>query len=161
MLYRRRSRDRLAAAVVVTVAPIRNWMMVAQAAVLHVSWAVLLLLSPTPLFVTSVHSLGGIGRFPLAVVLMAAGVSAFAGLAWDRRTAGEGRLRVGVLLMLPQQAVLLLSAFGALQAMTRSQFADGVTRPTAFIVADQLYTVLLAAGHTAAVISTQSDPKGA
>jgi hypothetical protein len=45
----------------------------------------------------------------------------------------------------------MMSAAGAIEAMWLGQFADGVLRPTAFIAADQMYTVLAALGHTVAI----------
>lgn len=58
-----------------------------------------------------------------------------------------------VVSLLPQQVVLMISLIGAVQAIWLQQFADGVERPFAFIAADQIDTILLALGHTAAVIS--------
>jgi len=54
--------------------------------------------------------------------------------------------------LIPQQFVLMMSAFGAIAAIMHSTFADGVPRPRGFILADQSPAVLAAAFHTAAII---------
>lgn len=56
-----------------------------------------------------------------------------------------------VALLLPQQALLMMSAAGVIEAIWLAQFADGVFRPRAFIAADQMYSVLAAIGHTVAI----------
>lgn len=58
----------------------------------------------------------------------------------------------GILFILPQQFLLMHSAFGAIQCMIISQFADGVIRPREFIMADQFPSIFLAVGHTCALI---------
>jgi hypothetical protein len=55
--------------------------------------------------------------------------------------------------LLPQQFVLMLSAVGAGMAMWAGAFADGVARPPAFIIADQMPAILAAIGHTYAIIT--------
>lgn len=57
------------------------------------------------------------------------------------------------LLLVPQQILLMMSAAGAIDAVWLAQFADGITRPRAFIAADQCYSVLIAGGHTIALIA--------
>ena len=58
---------------------------------------------------------------------------------------------VGLLFVLPQQLVLLVSAFGALTAMATGTFADGALRPVSFIVADQSPIVLVTIFHILSV----------
>ncbi len=58
-----------------------------------------------------------------------------------------------VVLLLPQQILLMMGVSGAIEAIWLSQFADGVLRPRAFIAADQINSVLAAIGHTVAIIS--------
>jgi hypothetical protein len=57
-----------------------------------------------------------------------------------------------LILLLPQQLILFLATGGAIKAMWLSQFADGVVRDRAFIIADQSSIVLAAVFHTAAII---------
>jgi hypothetical protein len=54
--------------------------------------------------------------------------------------------------VLPQQFMLVLSAGAASSAMFSSHFADGVIRPQAFIVSDQIPAVLIAVFHVVIVI---------
>ena len=60
--------------------------------------------------------------------------------------------RLTLLLLLPQQFALIVSAGGAVNAMWLSQFADGVMRPRPFIIADQSPVALMAILHTLAII---------
>jgi len=53
--------------------------------------------------------------------------------------------------LLPQQAVMMISAGGVIHAMWIGQFADGVQRSQAFLVADQAPAVIGALLHTAAI----------
>ncbi len=53
---------------------------------------------------------------------------------------------------MPQQILLMMSAAGAVESMWLGQFADGVLRPHTFIIADQIYSILAAIGHTVAII---------
>lgn len=59
--------------------------------------------------------------------------------------------------MLPQQTVLMLSSFGVLEAISLAQYADGVIRPRAFMIADQAPVILAAFAHTIAIVRAASD----
>ena len=50
--------------------------------------------------------------------------------------------------LLPQQILMLLSAISCVQAILLQQYADGVVRPFAFLLTDQLPMVLFAVIHT-------------
>jgi hypothetical protein len=54
--------------------------------------------------------------------------------------------------LLPQQAILTLSAYAAVAAVVVAHYGDGVIRPRAFILADQAPVMLAFALHTAAVV---------
>lgn len=56
------------------------------------------------------------------------------------------------LFMIPQQAVLAISAGTSISAVLGQQYADGIIRHWAFILSDQLPLILLAIFHTAAVL---------
>ncbi len=58
-----------------------------------------------------------------------------------------------ILLMLPQQFLLLISATGAITAIYMAQYADGVIRPRFFIAADQVQIILAALCHAIAIIA--------
>ena len=60
--------------------------------------------------------------------------------------------QIGMQLLLPQQALLYLAAWGGLQAILEGEYADGVTRPYSFILTDQLPMMLFALIHTIAIL---------
>ena len=121
-----------------------KWIVI-YAGLLHVAWGLLLFASESPLGVTAIHSLPG-GRWVVATVCFAVGVLALAGhlLREPWRTWA----------WMPQQLTLLLSAVNAIQCVVSGTFADGVVRPWAFILADQLPSILAAALHTVAVLAS-------
>lgn len=126
--------------------------MVLFAISLHLWWALMILVDQSALNATGLSSLYHyIYPAPLlAWVLVSAAGMAFLGLfvrshPWL------------VILLIPQQVLLVMSAAGALDAMWLAQFADGVLRPRAFIAADQMYSVLAAIGHTMAIIARALD----
>ncbi len=57
-----------------------------------------------------------------------------------------------VLCLIPQQFMLYLSAGGAFRAIWEGQFADGVTRSHAFLLADQCPMILIAFFHSWAMV---------
>ena len=57
-----------------------------------------------------------------------------------------------VMLLVPQQIMLGLSAFAALHAMVVSHYSDGVERPWSFIVADQAPAVFALLIHSATIV---------
>ena len=66
--------------------------------------------------------------------------------------------RLRILLMLPQQCLMVLSALGAMHAAWAGQYGDGVLHPRLFILADQWSLVLLVGVHTWAVFAI-GDPQ--
>jgi len=68
--------------------------------------------------------------------------------------------RWSIALMLPQQFMLMISAYGALTAMVIGQYGDGVERPKMFIMADQMPQILAAVFHTLAMIGRASEEPG-
>jgi len=119
---------------------------VACAIVLHLTWAWLLWMDVSATNATAVHAL--YQSIPsvnwLIFTLVAVASMAFGGMfatfPWI------------VLLLIPQEIVLSISAAGALKAMWTGSFADGVLRSNVFIAADQVYSVILAIGHALAII---------
>jgi len=121
-------------------------LIIIYAIVQHYLWAAMVLWDTSTTQITAIATLNNFaviyyGAVNLFVVAALATISAF---VQERRTA--------IFLMLPQQFILPLSAFGALAAMWSGHFADGVIRPHAFLIADQAPAVLLAIFHTAAII---------
>jgi len=115
---------------------------------LHLCWATLILVSPateatTPL--QALVNLFGEGRILSAMFLV--------GAAFATVGAYYPSTLVGVMCMLPQQALLVIAASGAAEAVVRGSYPDGVIRPWIFILADQVSLILLAPAYTLAVLS--------
>lgn len=116
---------------------------------LHLLWALLLNLNATPLQVTSVHSLAELFPNPhgLSIVLLSVAGCALYGILKQ-----GGTVMTRVLLLLPQQIVLAISASGAIKAMLVGHFADGVARSHTFLIADQAPAVLALLIHSATIL---------
>lgn len=110
---------------------------------MHLIWAVLLIMSPAPTTVTGLNLLYNIfpNRYLLAAILIVTSVVAILAVV---RYKGVTSL----LLLLPQQFMLIVPAIAVLQAIGNASFADGVTRPRAFLTADKVSVVLLAIFHS-------------
>lgn len=121
--------------------------MVLFAIALHLWWAFVLCFDYSALDATAVHALHRyITNTPMLILtLTTVGVLALVGLFT--------RTPWVVFLLIPQQAILMMSAGGAIEAMWLGQFADGILRPHAFIIADQSYSVIAAIGHTVAIVA--------
>ena len=124
----------------------RKWI-IHYAVALHLLWGGLVLVDSSAMNVSALSWMKRLIPWPwvCGVGLLLVGGVAMAGM-WKRDQ------RHALLLMLPQQFVLMASAFGAIECMLRSKFADGVPRPMAFIMADQLPAVLAAVFHTCALV---------
>ena len=116
----------------------------------HTWWgAHILIFGETVTWITAIAhtmSLGfspeGLGWTYLAISAMAA-AGIIRGLD-DKRS---------LVLVLPQQAFLVYSAVGAVEAVVASSFADGVVRPRGFISADQIpISVFVAVLHTCGLL---------
>jgi hypothetical protein len=125
-------------------------LIVLYAVILHYVWAASLLANPGAGAATSLSGLAWLfGPKPLAIILFAVATMSLVFVAF-----ASVRGIPSVLFALPQQVVLLLSAWTSLTAMWRGEFADGVSRPVAFIVADQAPAVIAAALHAVALVLT-------
>ena len=118
------------------------------AAVLHVSWGMILMMSSVPLLTTPTYLLPN-RQFFSGLILAIVGLSA--GIGHIRRK----HHRSGSLLALaPQQFIMLVSAFSALTNVVRGTYSDGYvpgSSPHLFILVDQLPTILAAVFHSIAV----------
>lgn len=114
---------------------------------LHSIWACIILWDHSAIGATAVDALFKVFgsyealSFALLTTSIMALVALFTRVPW------------AVVLLVPQQSLLLISAAGAIGAMVLSQFADGVVRPRAFIIADQMHIVLAALGHAFAIVA--------
>jgi len=116
------------------------------AVLLHTLWACLLLASKRPYGATALHVYTPLPRLLMAGVLLIA--SALAAWAVTRRRPSWQTLAA----LLPQQAILTVSAYAAIAAVVTAHYGDGVIRPRLFILADQAPVILVFVLHTAAVI---------
>lgn len=120
---------------------------------LHLFWASCLLIDLAPLGVNAINALHRFIQPPPLLVATLVGVALLAGIGIFHRN------RWAVLLLVPQQAILFMSAYGGVQSAWLGQFADGVLRPHTFIASDQIYSVLLAIFHTVAIIAHAMRPE--
>lgn len=124
-----------------------KWILV-YAAVLHLAWAAILLAFP-PVRTTAIDWIlkmfGGYSTVAGLALAASAGL-ALSGLRLRDHPAGS------FFMVLPQQFLVIVSAVGAISAMLAGHFADGVVRPSEFIIADQAPAVLLAVLHAAALV---------
>lgn len=116
------------------------------AVALHLLWGCLLLIDDQALGATSISAFAGIPRLVIAVLFFTVAAMATAGLIRRRRT------WLSLAMLLPQQAVLSVSAVSAIVAVIYSRYGDGVERPWHFILADQAPMILTVVLHTIAVV---------
>jgi hypothetical protein len=114
---------------------------------LHCLWAVLLLSDRATTGATPVHVYHAVPRWLLVAILLTASVLAAYGVTRRRPT------RPALVALLPQQALLVISAAGAVTAVIVAQYGDGVIRARSFILADQAPVILAVLLHTAAVLA--------
>jgi hypothetical protein len=129
-------------------APIKRYpLIVLFAAVLHYVWAASLIADTRAGDATSLSGLVHLfGSRPTILVLL---VVATLALAYVFLFSQRGL--TAAIFAVPQQAVLLVSAWTAVAAMASGHFADGVERPIPFIIADQSPAVIAAILHAAAI----------
>lgn len=117
------------------------------AVALHGLWCIGLLISTDPMGATAVHGPAMLfpNRFGLAIVLVAVAGCAIGGIFMRLGTSK-------ILLLVPQQLMLGVSAASAMQAIVAGQFADGVPRPTWFIIADQSPAIVALFVHSMTIL---------
>jgi hypothetical protein len=123
--------------------------MVIYAISLHYVWSVILLTDSAALRVTAVDALHRFIPMPWLPMVLAA-VASLALIAMAAQPPWF------VVLLLPQQILLVMSAAGAVEAIWIAQYADGAIRDRAFIAADQFYSILACIGHTVAITAHAS-----
>ncbi len=121
--------------------------MILFAIALHLWWTLMIILDQSALNATGLASLYRYIQPPQILASVIGGAALLAIIAMVTENPWV------VVLLLPQQILLMMGASGAIEAIWLSQFADGVLRPRAFIAADQINSVLAAIGHTVAIIS--------
>lgn len=119
-------------------------MLVLFVSLLHILWATLLLLNQGALHIAATWALVemvGPGHWLLRAFLYAS-----AGILPILLCKYPGSI-LGLLSVLPQQALVTLSGISALVAITNGHYADGVARPALFIMMDQAPYIVLAILH--------------
>jgi hypothetical protein len=116
------------------------------AVLLHALWAFLLLASQNPYGATALHVYRSVPHALMVGALLAASVLAAWAVTRDRPSWQT------LAALLPQQAILTVSAYAAVAAVVVAHYGDGVIRPRLFILADQAPVILVFVLHTAAVI---------
>lgn len=114
------------------------------ATTLHVGWAINLAIDDHAWGATPLSALIWFGRIGAIVTLVSVG-----GLAIWSSWIYDSWWRLA--LLWPQQGLLFMSSGAAIQSMWSGHYADGVARPHAFVVSDQLPTCLIAVMHLVAV----------
>src|SRR6267378_7706070 len=110
----------------------RHSWIILYATILHWIWGIMLLSSNSPINITAIASmtkLGLVSSSNIAIFCLSASFLALLGLFSPKP--------IGAIFFIPQQIIMLVSAFGAISAMMSGSFADGVLRPTPFLIADQ------------------------
>ena len=108
-------------------------------------WAVLTTLSRHALGATPVSGIHEyLDRTPMVLALSLSAVCA----VWALCVRPS---RLTLLALLPQQILLFMAAANSVEAVVESHYADGVSRPWAFIAADQAWIIIGVAAYTLAV----------
>ena len=118
---------------------------------LHLAWGILLLVSESPM---QTIAIAGITKYlhlnalGLALVCLTASACAIYAIRlpfpWT------------IAALIPQQFLLLLSAFSAIEFILRGVTVDGTTRPWAFLAAAQSPTIILALYHLYVLCTKQT-----
>lgn len=132
---------------------------IAQASILHLIWAALLIIDKRSGNATPVAILFQLLQNDrLLVIFILVVVAALAGCFLDLRIRQKCNVGHLTLLLIPQQIVLCISAGAGITAAITQQYADGINRCWAHILADQLPVILMAVLYTAAVLETRLPP---
>jgi hypothetical protein len=127
--------------------------MIWYASALHLTWAIIVTANQTALNTTALHGIYIVfGRVAAPILFIAAALPIIALYFVKRRL-------LSVILMLPQQSLLCISAFIALRAIYLSQFPDGVVRSSWFIATDQAPSIIAAVFYSVAIIQAAWDHK--
>lgn len=136
--------------------PIHPFLILCYAVILHAAWGVMLLFSSnqlrtTPLAYTTLH----FGQQFGGAVIFVSALLAVYGLY------NPGL--VGLLISLPQNALLFVAATSGVVSAVTGHYPDGVIRPHEFILTDQLPMIGLAPLHALALVFYHGrawNPKG-
>ena len=140
-----RLRDREANSMRITRLP---WIIL-TAVLVHLTWGVLLLVSDAPLSTAPMAETPFKGhQYIAAVIYLVAGLMAILPMALRSIDNSWWAL----ILCIPQQFLLTISASASIHCVLRSSYADGVLRPWEFILADQAFGIIGSMVHTLALL---------
>lgn len=125
-----------------------HWAVIWYACIMHFIWGTSLIIDPVAGGATALSVAMRVfgGHYGAAAAMYGVATLALFGIVKFHASFTK------VWCMLPQQAMLVLSAGAVTSAMISSHFADGVMRSRAFIVVDQLPSLLIAVFHVIVVI---------
>ena len=130
------------------------WIVYYGAAV-HISYAVLIAISadaggstPVAGIVRGLSQVGLGSRIALAIVLILASL-----MAMSVTVLGRQRGVWTILALLPQQALFVMSSYSSVKAMVNGMYADGASRPFAFIASDQITTIIGFVVYSVAIVT--------
>lgn len=123
------------------------------ASIMNLVWGSLLLYDPAAGHTSTLHDLFDFFTFNLWYILLIVGTIALIPIARPMHWL------TSLLMLLPQQTLILVSLVTALTAMFNGTFADGVPRPHSFIIADQFPAVLIAILHVYSLLETFRNPR--
>jgi len=140
--------------------------MVVYVSTLHGLWGILIALWPQTLKTTPLYGLGvaaeqlvamvfGVWIWPIWILIFTLSAASVLAIAGTLRAPSF----IGLVCMIPQQFLLLVSAWTALQAAILGAYPDGVPREWPFILADQLPIILAAPFYTLAIIACHAPPE--
>lgn len=127
----------------------RNWMVI-TAIVVHSIWGILLLFSSAPLHTTPLAESPSSNRFLASFIYL--GSSLLASLSFVFRRLETNIL--GLLMVIPQQYLLMLSAFTGVLCGIRGQYPDGYVPAggALFIWSDQAWAIVGMFAHTLSLL---------
>ena len=118
-----------------------------MAAAIHLVWAIAIAIHPEAAKVASISEAAAMfGPRGCVVVFLVAGVGAIVAL---KRALPAILMAV---LLVPQQTLLIFSAYNAVACSIRGAYPDGYPKFGSFIFADQVWTVALCIAHFGSIL---------
>ncbi len=123
----------------------RPWLIIPVCAMLHITYAIGLLVDPAVENITALHVICAMFGWLAPGFLF---LVAFVAMLPVIRQMSPPQIHV---CLWPQQFTLFLMTVAAMQAAAQGHYADGTVRSLGFIFADQCFTLYLMLGHFTAV----------
>lgn len=113
-------------------------------------WGAVILFHPEAMKATPMSTLAQFfnqSQYALSVALLSSVAATFTALAFDNRVDVRS-----MILLIPQQFLMVMAAGGSVLAVYQGEYADGVQRSHWFILADQLPWILAALFYTFSIV---------